>query len=125
MLSAGAVGVLDVIDTVSTLLAAPRLPEGPVQLSLAGSSVEAGELGQQLAAALSSIAEKNEAAAEAARQEEQEEEAPAAAAKPAIGLFGIGTRKVRVLDCGLAELHAVDVCACRWCAMSVWMSSSM
>jgi hypothetical protein len=92
--SAGPVGVLDVIDTLSALLSAPGIPQGPVQLSLAGSSVEAGELSGQLAAALSGIAEKNEAAAaEAARQAEEEEEAPAAA-KPAIGLFGIGTRKV-------------------------------
>jgi hypothetical protein len=90
---AGGVGVLDVIDTVSALLAAPGIPAGPVQLSLAGSSVDAGELSDQLAAALTSIAEKNEAAVAAA---EEEEEAPAAAAaKPAIGLFGIGTRKVR------------------------------
>jgi hypothetical protein len=36
---AGAVGVLDVFDTVSALLAAPGIPAGPVQLSLAGSSV--------------------------------------------------------------------------------------
>jgi hypothetical protein len=37
--AAGAVGVLDVIDTVSALLAAPGIPAGPVQLSLAGSSI--------------------------------------------------------------------------------------
>jgi hypothetical protein len=93
--------VLDVVDTVSALLAAPGIPTGPVQLSLAGSSVEPGELSGQLAAALTSIAEKNEAAAaEAAAAEE--EEAPAA--KPAIGLFGIGTRKVRA--------HSYDMLCC-------------
>jgi hypothetical protein len=36
---AGAVGVLDFIDTVSALLAAPGIPTGPEQLSLAGSSL--------------------------------------------------------------------------------------
>jgi hypothetical protein len=91
---AGAVGVLDVIDAVSALLAAPGIPSGPVQLSLAGSSVDAGELSGQLAAALTSIAEKNEAAAAEAAAAEEEEEAPAVA-KPAISLFGIATRKVR------------------------------
>lgn len=81
----------DVFDVVTALLEAPRLPGGPVVLSVAGSGVDNGDIRGQLAAALSTIGERN--AAEAAAREEREEPRAAAAAAPA-GIFGFGTKKV-------------------------------
>lgn len=107
--TAGAVGVADVATALSALLTAPSIPAGPVLLTAAGSSVDAGDLAGQLATALSSIEERNAAAAaEAAAKAEAEapvqEEAPEVT-PPRSQLFaGLGTIKLPV--------RAAQCCAC-------------
>jgi hypothetical protein len=86
---AAAVRVQDVADVLASLLAGPSLPAGGAVLSVIGTTAEQeeGVISAQLAAALSSIAEKNAAAA----AEAAAKEVPAA---PPAGLFGIGSKKV-------------------------------
>lgn len=100
--TAGNVSVSDVFDVVTALLEAPRLPGGPVVLSVAGSGVDNGEIRGQLAAALSTTGERN--AAEAAARAAEEE--PKAAAAPPAGIFGFGTKKVPSwCDCSMSCWH--------------------
>ena len=71
----------DVIEVLSALLEAPALPAGGAVLDVAGTGVDAGTVEGQLAAALSSVSEKN-AEKNAARAAEQAEVRRPAARSP-------------------------------------------
>lgn len=94
----GSVGLGEVSEVLAALLEAPVLPAGGAVLDVAGTSVDAGTVVGQLAAALSSVGEKNATkiadleAQRAQRAQQRRAESPASPAPASRGLLSFGSK---------------------------------